>query len=81
MSFKYNFLFRGGKLRISRSAITIESLSGDDDRSGDSGDDRGGVRRGSAIAIASSTLRTKFADASDGLKLILNNSIFLTIIF
>lgn len=39
-------------------AISIASLSGDDDRSGDSGDDRGGVSNGSVPAKAASTLLT-----------------------
>lgn len=53
---------------ISRSAINMESHSGDEERSGDldSGDDRGGVSRGaprlelegSALASAASTQRT-----------------------
>lgn len=55
---------------MSRSAIKIESLSGDEERSGDSGDDRGGVSNGSAPAKAASTRRTKSLDESnDGLKL------------
>lgn len=42
---------------FSRSAISSESLSGDDERSGDcdSGDDRGGVN-----SSAASTHRTRF---------------------
>ena len=40
---------------LSRSAMRRESLSGDDDRSGDSGDDRGGVS-----SRAASTHRTRF---------------------
>lgn len=56
---------------MSRSAIKIESLSGDEERSGDSGDDRGGVSNGSAPAKAASTRRTKSLDESkDGLKII-----------
>lgn len=43
---------------LSRLAISIASLSGDDDRSGDSGDDRGGVSNGSVPANAASTLLT-----------------------
>lgn len=55
---------------MSRSAIKIESLSGDEERSGDSGDDRGGVNNGSAPAKAASTRRTRSLDESkDGLKL------------
>lgn len=42
--------------RCSRSAITTTSLSGDDERSGDSGVDRGGVN--SALAKAASTRLT-----------------------
>ncbi len=40
---------------LSRSAINIESLSGEEDRSGDSDDDRGGVN-----SSAASTHRTRF---------------------
>lgn len=54
---------------MSRSAIKIESLSGDEERSGDSGDERGGVSNGSAPAKAASTRRTKsLAESNDGLK-------------
>lgn len=42
---------------LSRSAICTESLSGDEERSGDSGDERGGVS-----SRAASTQRTKFED-------------------
>lgn len=44
----------------SRSAIKTLSLSGDDERSGDSGVDRGGVN--SAPAIAASTRFTSSLD-------------------
>lgn len=55
-SLKYNFLLRGGKVLLSRSAnIRTESLSGDEERSGDSGDERGGVN-----SNAASTQRTRF---------------------
>ena len=52
---------------LSRSAIRMaESDSGDDARSGDSGDDRGGVSKVSAPAIAASTRRTmSFAVSRD----------------
>lgn len=51
---------------ISRSAIKTLSLSGDDERSGDSGVDLGGVS--SAPAIAASTRFTMSLDRSmDGL--------------
>lgn len=54
---------------LSRSAINIESLSGDDARSGDSGDDRGGVNSGSAPASAASTrLTISLAASMDDLK-------------
>lgn len=44
---------------LSRLAInTAESDSGDEDRSGDSGEERGGVRRFSVPAMAASTWRT-----------------------
>lgn len=43
---------------LSRLAISIASLSGDEERSGDSGDDLGGVSNGSAPANAASTLLT-----------------------
>lgn len=45
VSLKYSLRFRGGNVLLSRSAISSESLSGDDERSGDedSGDDLGGV--------------------------------------
>lgn len=43
---------------LSRSAINTESDSGEDDRSGDSGEERGGVSRFSVPAIAASTCRT-----------------------
>lgn len=49
---------RNGKLILSRLAINVESLSGDDERSGDSGEDRGGVNSGSAPARAASTRLT-----------------------
>jgi hypothetical protein len=42
---------------LSRSAINSESLSGEDERSGDSGDDLGGVS-----SRAASTHRTRFED-------------------
>lgn len=45
---------------LSRSAIKSESLSGDDERSGDSGDDRGGVN-----SNAASTHRTRFDGLSE----------------
>lgn len=59
LSLKYNLRLRGGSVLLSRSAISSESLSGDEERSGDSGDDRGGVS-----SSAASTHRTRF----DGLK-------------
>lgn len=40
---------------MSRLAIRVESLSGDDERSGDSGEERGGVNGASAPASAAST--------------------------
>lgn len=55
LSLKYSFRLRGGSVLLSRSAINKESLSGDDERSGDSGDDRGGVN-----SRAASTQRTRF---------------------
>jgi len=61
LSLKYNLRFRGGNVLLSRSAIRSESLSGDDERSGDddSGDDLGGVS-----SRAASTHLTRF----DGLR-------------
>lgn len=59
LSLKYNLRLRGGSVLLSRSAINNESLSGDDERSGDSGEDRGGVN-----SRAASTQRTRF----DGLR-------------
>jgi hypothetical protein len=59
LSLKYSLRFRGGSVLLSRSAINRESLSGDDERSGDSGEDRGGVS-----SRAASTHRTRF----DGLR-------------
>lgn len=59
LSLKYSLRLRGGKVLLSRSAISSESLSGEDERSGDSGEDRGGVS-----ASASSMQRTRF----DGLR-------------
>lgn len=47
---------------LSRSAINTESDSGDEDRSGDSGEERGGVRRFSVPAMAASTCRTRSLD-------------------
>lgn len=45
---------------LSRLAInTAESDSGDEDRSGDSGEERGGVSRFSVPAMAASTWRTR----------------------
>lgn len=55
LSLKYSLRLRGGSVLFSRSAIRSESLSGDDDRSGDSGEDRGGVS-----SNASSMQRTRF---------------------
>lgn len=52
---------------LSRTITTPDSLSGDDDRSGDSGDDRGGVSNGSAPAKAASTRFTSsFEDLRRG---------------
>lgn len=59
---KYSFRFRGGNVLLSRSAINTESDSGDEERSGDSGDDRGGVSRFSVPAMAASTCRTMSLD-------------------
>lgn len=54
---------------LSRTITTPDSLSGDDDRSGDSGDDRGGVSNGSAPAKAASTRFTSsFEDLRRGKK-------------
>lgn len=61
LSLKYSLRLRGGSVLLSRSAINKESLSGDDERSGDSGDERGGVN-----SRAASTQRTRF----EGLKYI-----------
>lgn len=55
LSLKYNLRLRGGSVLLSRSAIRSESLSGEDERSGDSGEDRGGVN-----SRAASTHRTRF---------------------
>lgn len=55
LSLKYSLRLRGGSVLLSRSAISNESLSGEDDRSGDSGEDLGGVK-----ASASSIQRTRF---------------------
>jgi hypothetical protein len=63
LSLKYNFRFLGGSVLLSRSAISSESLSGDDERSGDSGEERGGVNES-----ASSMHLTRF----DGLRVIKN---------
>ena len=58
LSLKYSLRFRGGRVLLSRSAINKEvSLSGEDERSGDSGDDLGGVS-----SRAASTQRTRFDD-------------------
>jgi hypothetical protein len=54
---KYSLRLRGGRVLLSRSAINSESLSGEDERSGDSGDDLGGVS-----SRAASTHRTRFED-------------------
>lgn len=51
---------------LSRSAINTESDSGDEDRSGDSGEERGGVRRFSVPAMAASTCRTRSLDDLEG---------------
>lgn len=59
---KYSFRFLGGSVLLSRSAINTESDSGDEDRSGDSGEDRGGVSRFSVPAMAASTCRTMSLD-------------------
>lgn len=59
LSLKYSLRFRGGNVLLSRSAKSKESLSGEDERSGDSGEDRGGVS-----SRAASTHRTRF----DGLQ-------------
>lgn len=59
---KYSFRFRGGNVLLSRSAINTESDSGDEERSGDSGDERGGVSRFSVPAMAASTCRTMSLD-------------------
>lgn len=67
LSLKYNLRFLGGNVLLSRSAINTESLSGDDDRSGDSGDERGGVNKVSVPANAASTRLTKSLEFSDGL--------------
>jgi hypothetical protein len=55
LSLKYSLRLRGGSVLLSRSAINNESLSGDEERSGDSGEDRGGVN-----ARASSMHLTRF---------------------
>lgn len=55
LSLKYNLRLRGGNVLLSRSAIKRESLSGDEERSGDSGEDRGGVS-----SSAASTHLTRF---------------------
>lgn len=60
LSLKYSLRLRGGRVLLSRSAIKRESLSGDEERSGDSGEDRGGVN-----SRAASTQRTRF----DGLRI------------
>jgi hypothetical protein len=57
LSLKYSLRLRGGRVLLSRSAINSESLSGEDERSGDSGDDLGGVS-----SRAASTHRTRFDD-------------------
>lgn len=50
LSLKYSLRFRGGSVLLSRSAIKRESLSGDEERSGDSVEERGGVNsRASSI--------------------------------
>lgn len=59
LSLKYNLRLRGGNVLLSRLAISRESLSGEDERSGDSGDDRGGVN-----LRDSSTHRTRFEGLS-----------------
>lgn len=59
---KYSFRFRGGNVLLSRSAINTESDSGDEERSGDSGDERGGVSKLSVPAMAASTCRTMSLD-------------------
>lgn len=52
---------------LARLAIKVQSLSGDDARSGDSGDERGGVSSGSpATASAASTRLTISLD--DGME-------------
>lgn len=59
LSLKYSLRLRGGSVLLSRSANSSESLSGDEERSGDSGEERGGVN-----SSAASTHLTRF----DGLK-------------
>lgn len=59
----YSLRFLIGRLIMSRTNTTDpDSLSGDDDRSGDSGEERGGVNNGSAPANAASTRRTSSFD-------------------
>lgn len=54
---------------LSRFVTNIASLSGDEERSGDSGDDLGGVSNGSAPAKAASTLLTiSLAPSMDDLR-------------
>lgn len=55
LSLKYSLRLRGGNVLLSRSAISSESLSGEEERSGDSGEDLGGVN-----SRAASTHRTRF---------------------
>lgn len=70
MSLIYSLRLRNGSVITSRSATIIESLSGDDDLSGDPADgERDAVSNGSAPAIAASTRRTiSLADRNDGLE-------------
>jgi hypothetical protein len=68
LSLKYSFRLRGGKVLLSRWAIDIESLSGEEEsRSGDSGDERGGVSIVSVPASAASTRRNVSLAKTDGL--------------
>lgn len=64
---------------LSRTITTPDSLSGDDDRSGDSGDDRGGVSSGSAPAKAASTRFTSSFEDLGGGKNKINQSVRETV--
>lgn len=69
---------RNGRLMLARFAISVVSLSGDEERSGDSGDDRGGVSIGSTPAMAASTRFTiSLAAPIEGLKSYIHYAGFL----